>query len=790
MGNRLCLSFLMVVILVVSTVPCIASDAKKSVTVGVLLDGKSTRGDEFVGLLASELKQLLGSRYVIDVPVEKILEAGWSGQVAGINYAKLVKDPDVDIIVGAGIVTGTVIAAHKTYKKPVILMGIIDPGLQGVKLGGRNKTHINNFTCILFDHSIERDLDLFYSIYPYKKVGIAASHEFLKVAGMRKDAFKDIMKKNSAAYIQLPAKHSIADVLGALGDVDAVYLGYMGRFEGPEKQRLIQAINQRKLPTFGDTVIEVENGVLAAAGPERQMLKLIRRIALDIEAYLSGENLSSMPVRMGFEERLTLNMQTAHKIGFSPRFTTLSKADQVFPMDEEGQQVISLPSVMKQALQSSLDVAISATDVDTARKEVALARSNYFPIVTAGGSGVVIDRDVADISSGTTAERTTTGVLSIEQLVFSEEQTANMTAKQHLLDAARYGFKTAQLDAVLDAAVAYFSALKAKTALYIQKENVELTRKHLAISKQRQAVGYSGPSDVYRWESSLASATTDLLEAKNNYRLSKILLNQKLNRPLSQTFALKETLLSSDIYESYIHDKASETIDTPALLKKYTEFLIDEALKNASEIKNQKAGIAAAERELASLRRKRFVPVVGISAEGQHVFAKDGIGTGTGTKGVTYIEDLWSASLNFSWPLYSGGATDVKIRKSRIEIRRLKTQLEKIKQGLEFNVRSAVLDAVVKWVNLESSARSADLAKKSLNLVQDAYSKGSASIVDLADAQNSALNAELGALNAVYSFMESMTNAERAVGFFRILATKEQNHAFEERFKSYFSAHP
>ncbi len=779
------LVFLIIVFsLIASAGPCQAAKGKNSVTIGVLLDGKNIRGEEFVALLTSEISKLLGATYTVRIPREKILEAGWSGQVAGINYNRLVKDPAVDIIVGAGIVTGSVIAARKTYKKPVILMGIIDPHLQGVELAGKNSTGIDNFTCILFDHSIERDLDLFYSVYPYKKVGIAASHEFLKFAGIDNHSFKTIMKKNNAEYVRLPARHAITDVLAALGDVDAVYLGYMGRFEGNEKIQLIRALNERNLPTFGDSVVEVKNGVLGAAGPERHMLKLARRISLDIEAWLSGENLSAMPIRIGFEEKLTLNMKTAGKIGFSPKFTTLSSADQVFPVDEEGKQVMSLPFVMKQALRSSLDVAISETDVDTAQKEVALARTQYFPVVGASGSSVVIDREVAKISSGTKAERTATGALSVEQLVFSEAQMANMTVKRHLLDAARYDFKTAQLDAVLDAAVAYFNALKAKTALYVQKENVELTRKHLAISKQRQTVGYSGPSDVYRWESNLASATTDLLEARNNYRLSKILLNRKLNRPLAEAFALKDTLLTSGLYESYIHNKATETIDTPATLKIYTEFLIDEAMRNASEIKNLKAGMAGVERELASLRRKRFVPLVGISAEGQHVFARDGIDAGI--VGVSYVEDAWSAALNFSWPLYSGGATDVKIRKSKIELKRLKKQLEKTKQGLEFNVRKTVLDAVVKWVNLESSTRSADLAKKSLNLVQDSYSKGSVSIVDLADAQNSALNAELAALNGVYEFFESMITAERAVGFFKILATKEQNDAFISRFKTYF----
>ncbi len=72
-------------------------------------------------------------------------------------------------------------------------------------------------------------------------------------------------------------------------------------------------------------------------------------------------------------------------------------------------------------------------------------------------------------------------------------------------------------------------------------------------------------------------------------------------------------------------------------------------------------------------------------------------------------------------------------------------------------------------------------------LVTDAYSRGAASLVDLLDAQNAAVVADLVAANAVYDFLADMASVERAVGRFSLLSTAEERAAFFERLEAYFA---
>ena len=70
----------------------------EGVTVGVVYDGKTRGTDEFFARLRQDLTNLLGSRYDIQIPTEKTLDASWSAETARAHYARLSQDPNVDII--------------------------------------------------------------------------------------------------------------------------------------------------------------------------------------------------------------------------------------------------------------------------------------------------------------------------------------------------------------------------------------------------------------------------------------------------------------------------------------------------------------------------------------------------------------------------------------------------------------------------------------------------------------------------------------------------------------------
>ena len=787
MNGIRCLAFGIFFFLFLTPKLC-AQSKKAHIEVGIIVDAKQQQINMLIEQLKRELDALLGAKYHIQILEDHILSAEWSASVAAKNYEHLMQDPDIDMIIGFGILTGSVIAQQGTYQKPVIALGIFDPKLQGLPAPQQNKSGVRNLTYILWSNqSLEREIDVFFNIFPYQKVGIVFYGEVLDFLARDMTFAKDTMKKNRTSFVLIPFSDEFETLSMAVRQgIDAFYIGYLGPHEGAEKRAFINAVNDSGIPSFGSSVADVQQGVLAAIAPEENFAKIIRRISLDVEAILNGEDAAHLPVQLSFEENLTLNMQTAQKIGFSPKFTVLAQAELINEFAPEGVRAVDLVQVMREAMNANLELKIGEGTVDAAQQEVLLSRTRFFPSLSVGATGVQIDKNRAESSFGQQAQRTVMGTVGIKQLIFSEQAMGNVSIQKYLLQASEYGYAKLKFDVILNAAVAYFQILKATTGRRIQSDNVELTRRNLEIAKQREAVGYSGRSDVYRWESRLATANTDLLAAKNNVALAKIQLNQLLNRSIAEPFIARETTLSDSLYISYL-SSAEQHIDTPQSLDIYTDFLIGEAIRNAPELGQLSANLNALQRSLRSFQRARFVPAIGLGAEWQYIASRHG--AGADVPGVKTIDYPWNVSLNASWPLFQGGATRANIRQTRIEIDKLADQKTQLVQVLELNVRAAVLDLTVRWVSLESSQKSAELAEKSLALIQNEYAQGRVSIVNLVDAQNAALASRLRALDSEYEFLVSILKTERAVGKFSMLSTPEEQRDFIKRFEVYFNAH-
>jgi len=86
-------------------------------------------------------------------------------------------------------------------------------------------------------------------------------------------------------------------------------------------------------------------------------------------------------------------------------------------------------------------------------------------------------------------------------------------------------------------------------------------------------------------------------------------------------------------------------------------------------------------------------------------------------------------------------------------------------------------------INLSRDA--VDAARRNLQLVTDSYVQGIKSIIDLLDAQNQALNAELDAANAVYNFLIDLMGVQRSLGTFVTFYPQEEGDKWLARAQEY-----
>ncbi len=778
--------YMIVVLVILFVFPLKNTDAaqksSRKIDIGIIIDTETEELNALSDYLLHETSVLLGKKYQVSITEENVLECDWSASCINKYYDKLVRDQAVDIIVGIGVLTGTVLAQKKRFEKPVVLWGVVNPKFQRFPHTSKGKSGVHNLTYILYSHSVKRDLTLFHDLFPFKNIGLLADEKIASIVIF--DVYlSKIFKKLNTEYRLIPIKQVDDLIADFPEDVDAVYFGGLYRFSQNDRKRLIEKVNAMELPSFsligeGD----VKLGVMAASAPETSRARSIRRCALRIEMIVDGKDPADFRYTPDYKEKLTINMTTARKVGFSPRWDIISEAELINMNVIDTERVLDLIKVVSEALELNLDIQTEKYTVESGIEDVKQAKSQYFPMLDVSATATVIDEDRAVQGQ---AEKTTNASASLNQLIYSDQVNANFSIQKHLLKTLGYDLDETTLDIILKACTAYFDVLKAKTNLEVVKSYVNVNKRNLEISQYRESVGYSGASDVYRWQSELATAKQNLILAQTQYRLSKIQLNQVINRPLNEEFILKDTTLDDPVLKIYGSDKIIEYLGTPEAMKVFSRFLIEEANKHLPEIKQINESLAAQERMLLAQKRRRYVPNIGLKSNAGRILNRDG----TGSEIELPSDTQWDVGVGASWSLYQGGEIGAAKRQALVVVQKLKTQKENLIQNLELRILSRVLDLISKSFNLDLTKVAADAANKSLKLVQDSYMEGTVSIVNLMDAQNAALKANQAAMNSVYDYYLSVIYLDRSVGSFHMIETLEEQRAFFNRFRRYMEEH-
>jgi outer membrane protein TolC len=270
-------------------------------------------------------------------------------------------------------------------------------------------------------------------------------------------------------------------------------------------------------------------------------------------------------------------------------------------------------------------------------------------------------------------------------------------------------------------------------------------------------------------------------------------LNRLLNRPLHEVIIPQSTGLDDPAL--LISDKRFYTyIDTPQKFDKYIDFSVKEGFEHSPELRKIDAGIGAQKRLLASSRRSFWLPEFSLHGNVTQKFAESGegtepveINTSDGTFSAPKSDDTdWSVGITANFPLFKGGGKKANYLQARQEVSRLLITRRSIRQRIEARVRFFLRQTSASYQAIQLSREGAEASSKNLDLVTDSYERGRVSIIDLIDAQNSALvNKELAA-NAVYDFLIDLMNVQRAIGRFDFMLSPREREVWFQKINAFF----
>ncbi len=767
-------------------------------TVGVVLDGpwQRTRQLNALELMKREILLLTDGEFAVSFPTDKQLDGNWT--LDGVNRAldQLLNDPQVDLVLALGVAASGEVARRSNLPKPVmapIIIGL-QPGLpfkNGVS-GKKNLNYLYSF------NKTPSDVLLLHELQPFKRLAFIMEPLTAKVL-QRYDMDKLLGQIPAEELYIIPAEGTPEDVISKIPpDADAAIFGAIFQWDEATTERMARLLIERKLPSL--SIMggwEVEAGFLAATTTDSDVLRLIRRIAINVQRILLGEDPGKIEVEFRETVRPIINMQTAHALGISPTYDLLNSSDLIGDPDTADYEPLTFREAVLEALEQNLGLETSAAGLRVDVEDIARARADLLPGLEASLGARQIDRDRAISFGGNNPEYLTTANLTLSQLIYAEPAWANQKIQQLLQQAREHEYEAKVLDIALDTSLSYLNLLRAQQLAGIRKEDLAFTKSNLERARTRVQLGAANRSEEYRWESQLAGAHAQLVNASVSISQARVNLSRLVSRALETRYRTVNPTLE-DPHFLVSHKRFLQYITTPAAVRVLREFLVLEGLQNAPELRRLEDAIAAQERAVESARNVFTHPTVGFQAEVNEVLARrgaglnpepvtiPGIGTFPGQK--TDVDNtLWQMGVSATLPLYQGGARSSDVRRNVAELSRLQQQRDELREGLQAQILVTVYGAGGAFSNIQFAQQRDEAASNNLDLVTDAYSRGAVSIIELLDAQNAAVTARSASANAVFDFLIEFMRLQRAMGAFDFLMSEKQRRTIYDRMDAFFA---
>ena len=766
-----------IVLIYLLVIPFIVlSQEKKTYDIGILVDLLEPELIPILQDLKNEITDVVGEDADIQFPEEYFLSNDLNLQRAQTNYEQLLNS-DADIILAFGLVNNAVMIGQDSFPKPVILFGAVNNDFlninQEVQTSG-----IENITYLITSKSYIKDLATFHELSKFKNLGIAIQQPFLEVYPYE-DLFDEEFEKYNANY-KLISFNTYEDIFNNLEDIDALYLAETFYLTTEQVTELANRFIELGIPSFSSARIEdVRLGILATNEAQENLGQFFRRIALSVEAFIQGEALADLPVFVSYDSNLTINYNTADRIGLPIKYSLVAITDFVGSFDKKvSEEKYNLLEVMNRVLANNLQLQTLQKDVELSEKDVQSAWTSYIPSVSASATGTYIDPKLAEASMGLNPEYSTDASIVLNQTVFSADANAGINIQKDLLGSQRERFYADQLDAIFEASNAYFNALILKQNLQIRATNLDLTKKNVQIASENFEAGLAGKSDLLRFRSELAQDMQAMIESVNELDQGFFELNQILNNPIDYNIDVDEAELEEGLFEQYNYTQLRELLDDPKLRRPFVSFLVEEAKRNAPELKALDYDISAIGRTVRLNSSGRFLPDLAIQGQFNQNFNRWGVGVNPNFD----LDNNYTVGVNLSIPIVDQNRQNINrqialIQKDQLDLSKSNTNL-----AIETNVNTAVINLINEVANISLSKVAEAAAEEALELTQTSYSNGAVNIVQLLDAQNNYLNARVARANATYTYLLASLRLERFVGYYFLLHSAAENDEFIRRF--------
>ena len=405
--------------------------------------------------------------------------------------------------------------------------------------------------------------------------------------------------------------------------------------------------------------------------------------------------------------------------------------------------VLPLSDALETARRGNPDLAIALERVRQADNNVLRAWAAVKPTLTANASdthnsynSITFDTTFKPVPGNPNAQAAS---LNFNWNIFNLRALPALQSAYQQIDVAKLTETQQRRELLLSVASTYYSGLALRELAIVAARQARATRDHAVDAQARYEAGLVQLSAALRARIDYLRADQETRRAQFNYEASKSQLAALLDR----------------------HDTAFELAPpetAPPEIQGAFRDLVEKALAERPEMAAARANEEIAAR-LKTDAWAQFLPTLALSANARY---NNPATTFTGDK------STWSIAVAITLPLYDGGFRYVALKDADSQMRQAKAQTRGEAARIEDELRRAQLDlASARSLRDEAEATLA-VSRENERLVRAQFEAGTASQVEVSDAEAALFQSESAALQQRLAVQIAALRLAKSVGAFDV----------------------
>jgi outer membrane protein TolC len=409
--------------------------------------------------------------------------------------------------------------------------------------------------------------------------------------------------------------------------------------------------------------------------------------------------------------------------------------------------VLPLAEALEESRQKSPDLAVALERVTQARDNIQRGWATLQPTLT--GNASYSYNSVGPIIFTTPlkeGDRTAKAAsLNFAWNLFNFRAVPAISSAYDQADVARLTETQQRRELLLSVAATYYSGLALRELAAVALEQAKATRDHAKDAQARYEAGLVQITAALRARIDYLRAEQETRRAQFNYAGAKSQLAALLDR----------------------HDTAFE-LAPPQQAPEEIRGTFQELIKKALAERPEMAAARINEEIAARLKTDawaQFLPTVALTANARYndpstSFRADSTGKLAG------VANTWAVAVALTLPLYDGGFRYVAMKDADSQIRQAKAQTRSQVSRIEDELRRAQLDLASARALRDEAEQALTVSRENARLVRAQFSAGTASQVEVSDAEAALFQSESNALQQRLSVQIAALRVAKAVGAF------------------------